>query len=111
MRRLLSLIAALFLFAGLANGAIGYAMELNGHGEVATACQSEHFGGDADEVPADADKNYPHHHNMCHGHELGAPFRLLDGPPARHRRSAPNPSPDHVLVSGPTSRALRPPIA
>lgn len=35
-----------------------------------------HSAGDLDEVPADADKGVTHHHNYCHGHEIGAPLRL-----------------------------------
>ena len=32
-----------------------------------------HSAGDADEVPADADKGYPHHHGGCHDHGIGVP--------------------------------------
>lgn len=32
-----------------------------------------HASDDIDEVQSDADKNYPHHHNYCHGHETGHP--------------------------------------
>jgi hypothetical protein len=34
-----------------------------------------HSAGDSDEVPSDADKNVPHHHNNCHGHCVGEPAR------------------------------------
>lgn len=32
-----------------------------------------HMAGDCDEVPADADKNYPHCHTGCHGHHVATP--------------------------------------
>ncbi|WP_445192618.1 hypothetical protein ACT009_01385 [Sphingomonas sp. Tas61C01] len=32
-----------------------------------------HAAGDCDEVPADADRNYPHCHTGCHGHHVAAP--------------------------------------
>lgn len=32
-----------------------------------------HLPGDADEVPADADKGYPHHHSACLDHSIGVP--------------------------------------
>ncbi|KQN89977.1 hypothetical protein ASE95_14695 [Sphingomonas sp. Leaf231] len=31
------------------------------------------MAGDCDEVPADADKSYPHHHAACHGHQVATP--------------------------------------
>ena len=31
------------------------------------------MAGDCDEVPADADNGYPHHHAACHGHHVAAP--------------------------------------
>jgi hypothetical protein len=31
--------------------------------------------GTSIEVPSDSDKNVPHHHNYCHGHDVGAPAR------------------------------------
>src|SRR3546814_3671935 len=34
-----------------------------------------HTDGDIDQVPSDSDKNVPHHHNYCHGHDVGAPAR------------------------------------
>ena len=32
-----------------------------------------HADGDGDQVPADTDKGYPHHHTGCHGHHVGTP--------------------------------------
>ena len=33
-----------------------------------------HLAADCDEVPADADKNYPHCHTGCHGQHVAAPI-------------------------------------
>ena len=33
-----------------------------------------HAPGDGDEVPADADKGYPHHHASCHEHHVNTPI-------------------------------------
>ena len=50
---------------------------------------SAHAPGDGDEVPADSDNGLPHHHNSCHGHDVGTP--------------AVTPAPcEHQLASGPT---------
>lgn len=32
-----------------------------------------HVAGDCEQVPADADKNYPHCHTGCHGHHVATP--------------------------------------
>lgn len=111
MHGLFRLIAVLFLFAGLANGAVAHAVELAGHREVAATSQAQHFEGDADQVPADSDKDYPHHHGVCHGHELAAPLKALAGPLPLGRGVAPIPGPNFALISSPPDRALRPPIA
>lgn len=40
----------------------------------ATAMAAGHHDGDRDQVPADADKGYPHHHGTCHGDQIGLPM-------------------------------------
>lgn len=40
------------------------------------AASTGHTAGDADEIPADGDKGYPHHHAACHDHGLGVPATL-----------------------------------
>src|SRR5687768_9824361 len=70
MRGFLCLVLTLCLFAGLATGAVSHAAELAGHGAEAAAGDWQHVDGDHDEVPADADKDAPHHHGVCHGHEV-----------------------------------------
>lgn len=51
---------------------MAHAAEVVG-GRIAGVALSVHTDGDSDEVPADADKGYPHHHSVCHGHDVGKP--------------------------------------
>lgn len=71
MRKLLPLLACLMLvltgFAGMAHAA-----EAAG-GSVLGIELAIHAPGDGDEVPADSDNGLPHHHNACHGHDVGTP--------------------------------------
>ena len=64
------LMLALTSFSGMAHAA-----DLAG-GSIAGVEFTIHTAGDRDEVPSDADKSVPHHHNYCHGHDIGAPARL-----------------------------------
>lgn len=111
MRGLLSLISALCLFASLATGAVVHAAELVAAGEVTAATQWLHADGDHDQVPADADKDYPHHHNVCHGHDLAAPVKTCGGPGALDRAGRPAVAADALPAAGPPDSPLRPPIA
>jgi hypothetical protein len=63
------LMLALTSFSGMAHAA-----DLAG-GSIAGVEFTIHTAGDIDEVPSDSDKNVPHHHNYCHGHDVGAPMR------------------------------------
>lgn len=38
--------------------------------ELSEAVELGHAAGDTDQVPADNEKSYPHHHGGCHGHQL-----------------------------------------
>ena len=73
VRACLPLLTCLMLvltsFAGMAHAA-----DLAG-GSIAGVEFTVHTAGDRDEVPSDSDKNVPHHHNYCHGHDVGAPAR------------------------------------
>ncbi|QCI78825.1 hypothetical protein E6W36_01975 [Hankyongella ginsenosidimutans] len=53
-------------------GSVAHAMELVVCVDAATALESGHVDGDGDQVPADGDKGYPHHHGGCHGHHIEA---------------------------------------
>jgi|TARA_R110002020_G_scaffold9632_1_gene37839 hypothetical protein len=60
---------ALASFSGMAHAAN------RAGGSLAGVEFSIHTAGDIDEVPSDSDKNVPHHHNSCHGYDVGAPAR------------------------------------
>ncbi|WP_448664003.1 hypothetical protein ACG3SL_04805 [Sphingomonas sp. CJ20] len=107
LRRAWLLLIALFAVA-LTTSAVVHAREAPGSAMI--ACGGEvHADGDADQVPANADQDVPHHHGGCHGHAVG----LEAGTPAPVLHSgraggavAPRAS---VLASLLTDPALRPP--
>lgn len=89
---------------------MAHAAEASG-GRIADIQFTVHLAGDGDEVPADGDNGLPHHHSICHGHDIGAPtsflapllyVRELD---VRCRRAPP------TLVPADQSLLLRPPQA
>jgi hypothetical protein len=71
MRKLVPLLACLMLvltaWAGMVHAAEAGGVEMS---RTETAV---HAPGDGDEVPADADKAYPHHHASCHEHHADTP--------------------------------------
>lgn len=73
MRRLLTIMLGLFLAASLGLGAAAHACEVAAPDHGTTISIIAHFDGDGDQVPADADKAFPHHHANCHGHDIGVP--------------------------------------
>ena len=111
MSRLLNLILLIGLFAGLMSGAMAHAAETSGSGEVTAATQWLHSDGDHDQVPADSDSDYPHHHTICHGHDLAAPIKACHPPLASEGAGLPRPSADAALAAGVDRSPLRPPIA
>jgi len=111
MRALLTLFIGLLMLGSLANGAAVHAIELSSAGEVTEATSWMHSAGDHDEVPADADKNYPHHHNQCQGHDLAAPLKACAVPKAVHAAAKPVSGVASILIAGPPAKLLRPPIA
>ncbi len=111
MRALFRLLLPFCLFAGLTNGVLAHGLELSEFGGVTAATQWLHADGDNDQVPADSDKDSPHHHSICHGHEVGAAFRSCDMPIATVRTIALKPGEDRPLSAGPPAQDLRPPIA
>ena len=72
MRKLLPFLACLMLVLTGWNG-VAHAAESMACVEVQQTDAAMHMAGDCDEVPADADKGYPHHHATCHGHHVAAP--------------------------------------
>ena len=109
MRRLLSLALALCLVVCLAAGSVSHAAELGDAGE-AHATAGQHADGDHDPAPADGGKGVPHHHSICHGHDLTAAPRLCASAFA-HRAALPRPSVEPASPGGTPAFPLRPPIA
>jgi hypothetical protein len=52
---------------------VAHAAEVGGCIETSQYEAAAHVEGDGDQVPADADKGYPHHHGSCHAHHMSAP--------------------------------------
>ena len=111
MFRLFHLLAALCLFASLASGSIVHAAEMVGGHEATGASQLLHVDGDDDQVPADRENGRPHHHDLCHGHDMATPAKAF--------APSPNPKTTGTLLrlspvapaAGPAPSPLRPPIA
>lgn len=70
-----------------------------------------HAPGDADEVPADGDKGYPHHHGGCHGDHVAAPVKVASTTAMRDLRLAPVSAGRSMLPLSTADPALRPPQA
>jgi hypothetical protein len=109
MQRFSALLLCLMLVLSLGFGSVAHAAEGATCVEATSVQSADHVDGDADQVPADADKAYPHHHGGCHSHQVGVPIAanpvaLLIGlrvPPA-----ASNVGP---MALAPLEAALRPP--
>ncbi|QNA82565.1 hypothetical protein G4G27_15475 [Sphingomonas sp. So64.6b] len=85
MRALFSLFIGLVLALSLGLGSVAHAVEPVGSC-VEAGTTAGHVDGDSDQVPADSDKDYPHHHGGCHGHHVAAP--IGDGETIAHARLA-----------------------
>ncbi|MBO9712186.1 hypothetical protein [Sphingomonas sp.] len=111
MRRLTALFLALALCLSLFAASASHAVEQLGCVDAASAVEAGHFDGDKDEVPADADKGYPHHHGVCHGHHVAA--ETDSGSPLWHDdvREQPVPARIRGLAFATADPALRPPQA
>ena len=73
MQRVIALFLAFLLSVSVGLGATAHAMEPIASIDASEASFLGHSAGDSDEVPADADKGYPHHHGACHDHGVGVP--------------------------------------
>lgn len=109
MHRVFVLFACLAMFLTLGVGSVTHAMEPIACADVGSDTQAVHSDGDRDQVPADSDTGYPHHHGGCHGHHIAAPAAKADVVSDRHVASLTRPA----LISGlpmvATEAALRPP--
>lgn len=79
MFRLIGLLAYVLVSLSVGMTSVAHAMEPQGGATVAATdvqlvAELGHTKGDSDEVPADTDTGYPHHHVSCHGEHIVAPF-------------------------------------
>ncbi len=70
-----------------------------------------HTSGDADQVPADDDKGYPHHHGGCHGDHVAAPVKVASTALTPDLRLAPVFTGRLLRPLSTADPALRPPQA
>ena len=104
----------LMSFALLASIGLGVAAHANEQicipGVEATTVAG-HLDGDSDQVPADSETGYPHHHAGCHGHHVVAPLdRATHATPlASAGEHMAGDSAELAMVQA--DSALRPPIA
>ncbi len=110
MRRLLPFFACLMLVLTAWVG-VAHAAEVGGCIETSQYEAASHVDGDGDQVAADTDKGYPHHHGSCHAHHMSAPDAdTLSGTsgPASAELASFN---DATLIGRDADTALRPPQA
>jgi hypothetical protein len=113
MHRLSALFLCLILALSLGLGSAARATEGDPCIEVAAAAAAElgHSVGDADQVPADGGKGYPHHHGGCHGHCVGVPVTTDAVTPFSAASMVPLAFDQRRLARGVADPALRPPQA
>lgn len=70
-----------------------------------------HAPGDADQVPSDSDKGYPHHHGGCHGDHVAAPIEDTNTALTHALRLAPIFASSSIRTLSTADPALRPPQA
>jgi len=116
VRRLLNILACLTLVASLGTTATAHALErpdvsVAGYTSAGEQIVQGHAPGDSDEVPADGDKAFPHHHGGCHGDHVAAPVKVVFDTAVRDHRTIPVPLVETVRPRSTADPALRPPQA
>jgi hypothetical protein len=111
MKRWITLFACLAVFLSFGMGSIAHAMEPIVCLDANTAAETGHAEGDGDQVPADSDKGYPHHHGSCHGHHVAAPMAKTDPVTQDLAASVIRPKLATAMATAADDPALRPPQA
>ena len=116
MLRLLGLLAYVLVSISIGMTSVAHATEPAGGltiaaSEVALIAEVGHSQGDSDEVPADSDSRFPHHHLNCHGDHNATPLGFAGAVLADVRPGDVVPSKPFPLLSHPAAPALRPPRA
>lgn len=110
MQRLSALLLCLLLALSLGFGSVAHAVEGRGV-EVSANPSIGHTDNDGDQVPADDQKGYPHHHGGCHGHDIGVPMGLNPIPSLTGLRVTPPAWNNGPMALASSEPALRPPQA
>ena len=116
MRRLLNILAYLTIALSLGTMATAHVLErpdvsASSHGARVDEVASGHVPGDADQVPSDSDKGYPHHHGGCHGDHVAAPVKATNTALTHDLRLAPIFASHSMRPLSTADPALRPPQA
>jgi hypothetical protein len=116
MLRFLGLLAYVLVSMSVGMTSIAHAMEPAGGTTIAASATTlvaelGHTQGDSDEVPADSDKGYPHHHVSCHGDHLATAYECGGNVLASTRPDEMTLGALFPLPSRATDPALRPPQA
>ncbi|GGB43569.1 hypothetical protein GCM10011380_36260 [Sphingomonas metalli] len=116
MRSLVNFLAGLMLVFSLQTTAMAHALErtnvsVSAQAPIATQIAEGHTPGDADQVPADGDKGYPHHHGGCHGHQFAQPVKFASATWTPGVRQTTLSEVRTVLPRSTADPALRPPQA
>lgn len=111
MGRLLRLFACIALTLSVGMGSLAHAVEPIGCIDVAQSLSGDHSTDDADQVPADAEKAYPHHHGGCHGHHVAATLNGVGVAIVIPSRFVSIGWQATLLAQAPAPSTLRPPIA
>ncbi len=107
MPKLLPFLACLMLVLTMWAG-MTHAAEAGGV-ETSRIEMAAHAPGDGDEVPADGDRDYPHHHASCHEHHVNTPIVGATISPTVAASTMPPASRSHALSGHDSEAALRPP--
>lgn len=110
MHRLAAFCLCLMLVLSLGCGSVAHAVEGPGV-EVFAATSIGHADGDGDQVPADSEKGYLHHHGGCHGHDIGVPMTPDPVASVTGLRAIPSAWNNGPTALAPSDPALRPPQA
>ena len=111
MHRLTILFACLAVFLSSGMGTVSHAMESVVCIDANSAAEIGHTDGDGDQVPADSDKGYPHHHASCHGHHVAAPMATAESLGQNPAEPVMRPTQVTGMATAVADSALRPPQA
>lgn len=116
MRLLLNILAYLLIVFSLGTTATAHMLErpdvsVSSYETRVDEVALGHAPDDADQVPSDGDKGYPHHHGGCHGDHVAPPVKTTNTALTRDLRLAPIFASHSMRPLSTADPALRPPQA